>query len=138
MSDLDKPQTEPVQAVRDMSALLDTDYTPKLVGPRRTADEILTIPWVYYDRRIRDGVHAAMDLLGIDLDYQDHIDAVREQEVSEASAADLRTWFTFMSRGERFCDGFLSSHIEDVSLNALTKRLEQLINAGKLPADAGS
>lgn len=93
-------------------------------------DEEMQIGWSVYGPQIWDGIEAAKMLLGADYNYQENVDAVRDKSVSSALPGDLSTWFTWMSRGERFCDGFLAEQISDGGLYAVVKRLEELIAAG--------
>lgn len=86
--------------------------------------------WYVYGPQIWDGIEAAGILLGADYAYLEDISAVWEISVSSALPGDLSTWFTWMSRGERFCDGFLAEQISDGGLYAVVKRLEELIAAG--------
>jgi len=71
-----------------------------------------------YDGRINELLMS----LGTETDYQERYDEVSEKEIGEMSLDDLRTMYTFISRGERFCDGHIQSYIEDGTLLRLAER----------------
>lgn len=115
-----------------MSVLLASGYVAELVPSKRLQDGTIQTGWYNYAPQIWDGIEAAKDLLGTDYEYVQHIAAVRARGVPTASPSDLSTWFTWMSRGERFCDGFLAGKISDGELAAITQRLEDLIASGEV------
>ncbi len=119
-----------IERIHDLSVLLASGYEAELVPAERLEDGTIRIGWFNYAPQIWDGIEAAMDLLGVDYDYLRQIEAVRERRIPTASPSDLSTWFTWMSRGERFCDGFLYGNISNGELTAITKRLEALIASG--------
>lgn len=125
-------EMQPIQHIHNLSALLAQGYRAEFVSPKRLDDDTIQLGWYNYDLQIWDGIEAANMLLGADYNYQENVDAVRDKSVSSALPGDLSTWFTWMSRGERFCDGFLAEQISDGGLYAVVKRLEELIAAGEV------
>ncbi len=115
-----------------MSVLLASGYVAELVPSKRLQDGTIQTGWYNYAPQIWDGIEAAKDLLGTDYEYVQHIAAVRARGVPTASPSDLSTWFTWMSRGERFSTGFLAGKISDGELAAITQRLEDLIASGEV------
>ena len=132
MSETSDDEAQLIRRVRALSALLASGYEVEAVPPERLENGTIQMGWYNYAPQIWDGVEAAKKLLGADYEYLQHIDAVRARGVPTASPSDLSTWFTWMSRGERFCDGFLASNISDGELAAITQRLEDLIASGEV------
>ena len=120
------------ERVHSLSVLLASGYEAELVPSKRLEDGTIQMGWYNFAPQIWDGIEAAKDLLGVDYEYPQHIDAVRARGVPTASPSDLSRWFTWMSRGERFCDGFLAGNISDGELAAITQRLEDLIASGEV------
>lgn len=83
--------------------------------------------WPDYDDRVFAGINASLALLGHDVDYQRHKDSLEIEDVQHATAGQLSTWFTLMTRGEYWVTGYLKGAISNGELQAITKRLIELI-----------
>lgn len=138
MSETRGDEAQLIQRVHALSALLASGYEAELVPSERLDDGIIRAGWYNYAPQIWDGIEAAKELLGADYEYLQHIDPVRARGVPTASPSDLSTWFTWMSRGERFCDGFLANNIAKGELATITQRLEDLIASGEVSAPAAA
>lgn len=138
MSETGDDEAQLIQRVHALSTLLASGYEAELVAPKRREDGTIQMGWYNYAPQIWDGIEAAKDLLGADGEYLQHIDTVRARGVPTASPSDLSTWFTWMSRGERFCDGFLASNISDGELATITQRLEDLLASGAVSSPAAA
>ncbi len=73
-------------------------------------------------------VFKALDFLESDYDYLSHHDAIvaSGKAIEEFSLDELKTMFTFINRGERFCDGHIASFVENGDLLRLLKRLQEI------------
>lgn len=74
-------------------------------------------------------VYQALGFLEPDCDYLSHYDKIvaSVKVIEEFSLDELKTMFTFISRGERFCDGHIASFVENGDLLRLLKRLQELV-----------
>ena len=73
-------------------------------------------------------VWACLGFLPPDYDYLSHHERLTEKgtPIGEMTLGELGTMFTFLTRGERFCDGHIAASVEDGTLLALLRRLDEL------------
>lgn len=138
MGETGDDEAQLIQRVHALSALLASGFEAEWVQPKPLDDGTIQMGWYDYAPQIWDGIEAAKDLLGADYEYLQHIDTVRARGVPAASPSDLSTWFTWMSRGERFCDGFLASNIAKGELATITQRLKALIASGEVSSPSAA
>lgn len=71
----------------------------------------------------------ALDFMEPDYDCLSNHDILMDsgKAIEEYNLDELKTMFTFISRGERFCDGHIASYIENGVLLRLLKRLEEIV-----------
>ena len=76
-------------------------------------------------------VTQALGFMGPDYDYLSHFDALMEsgKTIEEYNLDELKTMFTFINRGERFCDGHIASFVENGELLRLLKRLLEMVES---------
>ncbi len=94
--------------------------------------------WPEYDDRVFQGIFAALTLLGRDVDYHAHKRDLHRDGIPQATREELSTWFTYTARGEYWCTGYVSGVIEDGELQAITRRLVELLEGGRGRAPSGS
>lgn len=133
MEDISKlSEAQLIERVHTLLEYLSSGYEAKMVPPEQLDNGLIQVGWFDYGPQIWEGILAAMALLGTDYTYTQHIESVVKREIAVATPRELSTWFTWMSRGERFCDGFLASKIADGELEAISRRLVELIAAGEI------
>lgn len=74
-------------------------------------------------------VMAALHLLE-DADYLEKYEKSGSQEIEEMSLEELSVMYTFILRGERFCDGHIASFVENGMLYRLFLRHLELLSGG--------
>ena len=138
MSETNEDSTaQSIEHVRALTALLASGYESRLIPQEHLEDGTLRASRFDYAPEIWVGIAAAKELLGADARYHEHIAAVRERGAAAASPSELGTWFTWMSRGERLCSGFMDANISAGNLAAISNRLVELIDSGEVPAAPG-
>jgi len=80
-------------------------------------------PYPNYDRRVTE----LLSSLGVEEEYQEKFDEASEKPVEEMSLNDLKAMYTFISRGERFCDGHIKAYVEDGTLLRLAERQREMM-----------
>ena len=80
-------------------------------------------PYPNYDGR----VIAALNTLPPDYDYLAHHEKIADKPIEKLTLAELATMYTFLQRGERFCDGHIAAYIKDGTLYKLVKRQQELL-----------
>ena len=82
-------------------------------------------PYPEYPAEVRQ----ALDFLEPDYEYLSHYDALMEsgKAIEEYNLDELKTMFTFINRGERFCDGHIAAYVENGDLLRLLKRLKEIV-----------
>ena len=84
-------------------------------------------PWPDYDGR----VIMALDTLYDDKDYLKNHDKIETKEIESMSLREIATMYTFIKRGEKFCDGHIATYVENGMLYRLVKRHLELLG-GKM------
>ena len=76
-------------------------------------------------------VMQALGFMGPDYDYLSHYDVLMEsgKTIEEYDLDELKTMFTFINRGERFCDGHIATFVENGELLRLLKRLLEIVES---------
>lgn len=99
----------------------------------RLAEEYLeTGPKVEYDPwpRYNGAVLGALDTL-TDLNYFENRERLGDKDPGSMSLEDIATMYTFIRRGERFCDGHIAGYIEDGTLLLLVRRHLELLTGSQ-------
>lgn len=80
--------------------------------------------------RYPEGIFDIFQLMESDLRYRRNMDKIRMQKlrISELSLSQIRTYLTYLQRGERFCDGTIAEAVDDGRLLKLLLRIHDLIN----------
>jgi len=79
-----------------------------------------------YSDEIRAWMDAMYALELVDVNYNKNIEGIREKKASEMSMNEILTMMTYYLRGERFCDGLISSAMREGQLPELSLRLQEI------------
>ena len=80
-------------------------------------------PWPIYPDVVMEALHT----LPADYDYLEHHDLLENKPIASMNLDDIATMYTFIQRGERFCDGHIAGFIEDGTLYMLIQRHMELL-----------
>lgn len=135
---------EPQPTVRDIEELV--AFLPRLYGrgvqpvgkwimDKRTADGTLIFPWYEYS----ETVESFFDTIRrhgcwLDTGYDPEEDQkllMDETAVARATIPEIRRLLALVVRGERFCDGWWASMIEEGYVRRLLERLADIDLAGQ-------
>ncbi|MCQ2580100.1 MAG: DUF6508 domain-containing protein [Treponemataceae bacterium] len=72
-------------------------------------------------------IYKALDMLKTDRKYLSHHAKLGRKPIEEMNKKEIATMLTFISRGERFCDGHIASYVESGTLLRLMLRLREII-----------
>ncbi len=78
-----------------------------------------------------DRVMAVLGTLNSDTDYMIHHEKLENKAIETYDLNELATMYTFLLRGERFCDGHIAAYIEDGTLLKLVERHIELLEKKK-------
>lgn len=84
-------------------------------------------PYPQYAPEIFD----ALGMLEVDKNYSDNHEKIASKPISEMNRKEIATMLTFISRGERFCDGHIMSYVESGTLLQLMQRLKEISGGEK-------
>ena len=84
-------------------------------------------PYPVYD----DRVLTALNTLKSDYRYLEHYEKLENKAIEDMTLNDLAAMYTFIQRGERFCDGHIAAFIEDGRLLKLFRRHIELLEKKK-------
>ena len=84
-------------------------------------------PYPQYDDRVMN----ALNTMKPDLNYLEHYADLEDKAIEDMSLKELATMYTFIQRGERFCDGHIAAFIEDGRLLKLFRRHIELLEKKK-------
>lgn len=68
----------------------------------------------------------ALDMLEPDYNYLTNFEKMKNKEIEELERKEIATYLTFISRGERFCDGHIAGYVESGKLLELMLRLKEI------------
>lgn len=80
-------------------------------------------PYPLYDEEVMK----ALDLLESDTKYLSNHEKIADKPIGEMNKKEIATMLTFISRGERFCDGHIAGFVESGDLLKLMIRLRELL-----------
>lgn len=78
-----------------------------------------------------DCVMEALGTLELDQDYMKNHDEIGTKEIETLSLREIATMYTFIQRGERFCDGHIAAYIENGTIYKLILRHMELIGSSR-------
>ena len=79
-------------------------------------------PYPIYDERVM----CVFGTLSEDLNYMADYERLKDVEIETMDIRQIATMYTFVQRGERFCDGHIAAYIENGTLYRLVKRQLEL------------
>lgn len=80
-------------------------------------------PYPIYSKEI----YQALEALEIDEKYQSNYEKLKGKGIEEMNKKEIATMLTFITRGERFCDGHIASYVESGDLLKLMLRLKEVM-----------
>ena len=87
--------------------------------PAQKEGNIVRLGHIQYDFCFYDLVK----IIGPDYEYRQHIEAVKLKQIAELTLSEITTYFTWLDRGERFCDGLIASYIDNGTVTQLLERI---------------
>ena len=103
----------------------------KVVGKTEDGKDILSWPYVSYTEE----AWYYIDLMEPDFDYIDNYKKYCENTLpTDMNVHQIRTMFTYIQQGERFCDGLFRRFIKDGTILKYLLRLDDLLS--KLDIDS--
>lgn len=119
------------------------DFLPILYAPEfkttekwttENRDGTLCFPYPTYTKSVERFFRLAAKECWSDYKYNP-VDAKNmlenEKNINHASLKEIKTMLTYCVRGERFCDGFWGSVIENGKIRALLERLREILQEYK-------
>ena len=134
-----QPSVQDIEALAEFIPRLygrDAQPTGRLVGGRK-ADGTLTMPWYEYNDTVEDFMGAIINAGWLDHDYDPATAQellMDERAITYATIPQVRQMLTAVVRGERFCDGWWMSVIDDGRVRRVLERLGEIGRA--MQADA--
>ena len=95
---------------------------------KENEDGSITLPFPIYSEKIINWIHAFYDLKLEDKNYLDNCKYIKEKNIFELDFNEILSYITYFIRGEKFCDGFIASAIENGTIELLEKRLAIICN----------
>lgn len=83
-------------------------------------------PYPQYDGRIC----TVLNSLGFDDELYSKVEKVKDKPVEAMSLDDLKVMYSFIQRGERFCDGAIKGYVEDGTLLNMARQEMKLLEDG--------
>lgn len=117
---------DPRTAIHALVALLDAGCETPVRGGAVREDGGHTPGYPDYDERVFAGLEACQELAGSDHDYLAHIERIEHRPIARGTLEDLSAWFTWLLRGERFCDGHIAQNLQSGRVRELVTRLLEL------------
>lgn len=74
-----------------------------------------------------DRVMRALNTLDYDDDYMKNYEKIQRKPAEQLSLDEISTMYTFIVRGERFCDGHIAAYINDGTIFRLVQREIELL-----------
>ena len=90
--------------------------------PAQKEGNVIILGHIQYDFCFYDIVKK----IGPDYEYRQHIEAVKQKPIAELTLSEISTYFTWIDRGERFCDGHIANFIDNGTVTKLLERLIEL------------
>ncbi len=80
-------------------------------------------PYPVYNKEI----YQALGALELDENYMSNYKKIEDKSIKEMNEQEIATMLTYISRGERFCDGHIACYVESGKLLLLMCRLREIM-----------
>jgi len=119
---VDRQQLE--EAIAVLSRTDEIEWSDMHTGKKdENGNEILTFSYPIYP----PDIFPVLRYLEIDYHFGEHYEQnCKNTPIDKMDLSQIRTMFTWLVQGERFCDGFIADEIENGHLLALFRRLREL------------
>ena len=97
------------------------------MGGGDVVDGVLRLPFPIYDDEVDEWIKSLYSLELTDFNYIENTEKIKDKEIGQLSRDEVLTRMTWLVRGERFCDGLIAEWLENGSLEALCRRLQDLV-----------
>ena len=101
--------------------LKEIDGLIKLIGSIKKIERKDGI-WPIYP----EGLYKSLYKLGGDMNYMENYELSKDVPFTDKTIAELNTYFMWLVRGERFCDGLIACEIENKNVLKALKRFRKL------------
>jgi len=102
----------------NVKIVMEINRLEEIIVYLQSKPHIVWDPYPQYDGMINE----LLSSLGADINYQQNYEKAQYKQIDKLNLHELKSVFTFIARGERFCDGHIASFIEDGSLLKLAQR----------------
>lgn len=101
---------------------IDSEKLDRIIEYLQTHDHVECDPYPVYDEEI----DMALGMLKTDFNYGKNYEKIGRKPIEEMNIKEIATVLTFITRGERFCDGHIAGYVESGELLRLMLRLRDL------------
>lgn len=105
------------------SKKVDIEELDSIIEYLKNNNKVEFNPYPMYEKEVMQ----ALGLLKSDLKYLSNHEKIANKPIGEMNKKEIATMLTFISRGERFCDGHIASFVESGDLLKLMIRLKELL-----------
>ena len=92
----------------------------------KNIDNVITMPYPKYINEVDSWIKSFYSLDIADKDYVEHMQEIKNKQISELSRDETLSRITSVIRSERFCIGTLAEAIENGSLEELCVHLHEV------------
>ena len=121
--ELEYPKLEiDIFSIKNLINLLDTEKLYNEVQ-RNEKNDVIEMGYVSYDQRLMD---LSNYIPFYEQDYTKNIMKIKNKEISLLTLLETQKYITFIFRGERFCEGHISSYIDNGILKELLNHVVEI------------
>lgn len=91
--------------------------------PKRGEDNVIELGYPLYSEEVENWIHEFYRLKLVDYNYLDNSKIYKRKKIEELSLEETLSYLTLIIRGERFCDGYIASALEDGTIEKLCDNL---------------
>lgn len=102
--------------------MIDTEKLDSIIEYLENNKTVECNPYPVYGSEIM----SALGLLKPDMKYSANYEKIKDKPIEQMKEKEIATMLTFISRGERFCDGHIASYVESGDLLRLMQRLKEI------------
>ena len=106
-----------------MKIQIETDELKAIIDYLKNNPKIEYTTYSQYN----DKIYRILESLNFDNNYLSKYPEIENKDISKMTLNDLKVMFTYIVRGERFCEGHIASYVENGTLLKLAERELQLI-----------
>ena len=96
-----------------------------IVDSKQIKDNMYSMGYYSYAGYVYDIINRVLKNVIIK-DYKSQFELIKDKEISSLTIQEIQVYFTYISRGERFCEGFISGFLKDGTFKKLYERFLEL------------